>query len=180
MAEKFTFFWNGPFSNWHPATFVADGVKYNCSEQYMMAEKARLFKDEASLKKIMASDSPKEQKACGRKISGFDKERWELIARGVVYKGCYEKFNQNLDLLKKLLDTAGTTLVEASPYDCIWGIGLAETNPKALDRATWRGKNWLGETLTKIREDLLKTVQSELLRERNRIDPKNTEPTKIS
>lgn len=55
-----------------------------------------------------------------------------------------------------MLDTAGTTLVEASPYDRIWGIGLAASNPKALDRKMWRGTNWLGQALTEVREEIVK------------------------
>ena len=88
-------------------------------------------------------------------VAGFNKEQWEQVARDVVYKGCYAKFTQNQDLKQALLATAGTTLVEASPEDRIWGIGLRKTDPRALNRATWRGTNWLGEILTKVREDLL-------------------------
>jgi len=156
MAEKFIFFWSGPFSNWMPSPFEIDGVWYNCVEQFMMAEKARLFKDEASLKKIMSAVDPREQKAYGRQVAGFNKEQWEQVARDLVYKGCYAKFTQNQDLKQVLIDTAGATLVEASPEDPIWGIGLRKTDPRALNRATWRGTNWLGEILTKVREDLLK------------------------
>ena len=154
--EKFTFFWSGPFSNWMPSPFQIEGVWYNCAEQWMMAEKARLFKDEATLRKIMSAVDPREQKAYGRQVSGFDKEKWDAVARDIVYKGCRAKFEQNSDLARDLFATAGTTLVEASPEDCIWGIGLRKTDPLAQNRETWRGKNWLGETLTKIRDDLMK------------------------
>jgi ribA/ribD-fused uncharacterized protein len=163
MAEKFTFFWSGPFSNWMPAPFEIDGVWYNCVEQYMMSEKARLFKDEASLKKIMSAVDPREQKAYGRRVAGFDKEQWERVARDAVYQGCYAKFTQNQDLNQMLLATAGTTLVEASPEDPMWGIGLRKTDPRAQNRSTWLGTNWLGETLTKVREDIQKQDKHFLL-----------------
>lgn len=152
--EKFTFFWSGPFSNWHPSPFEIDGVWYNCSEQYMMAEKARLFNDTETLSKIMSAPDPREQKQYGRQVKGFDQHTWEKVARGVVYKGCLAKFSQNQVLKKILLETGDTTLVEASPYDKIWGIGLAKDDPRAKDRATWRGTNWLGKVLVRVREAL--------------------------
>lgn len=52
------------------------------------------------------------------------------------------------------MQTKGTTLVEASPRDRLWGIGLGSRNPKALSRSQWRGKNWLGQCLTEVREEL--------------------------
>lgn len=157
--EQFTFFWSGPFSNWHPSKFEVDGVKYNCSEQFMMAEKARLFNDQDTLAKILASSNPKDQKACGRLVQKFNKDKWEAVARDVVYKGCLAKFSQNPDLKEALLATVGTSMVEASPYDRIWGIGLAKDDPRAKDRSKWRGTNWLGETLDRVREELLKTKE---------------------
>lgn len=153
--EQFTLFWNGPFSQWCDAEFEVDGVTYNCAEQYMMAEKARLFGDDETLAKIMAAWSPREQKKLGRQVKGFDPDAWNAVSREAVYRGNYAKFTQNPHLLKRLMDTKGTTLVEASPYDRIWGIGLSADDERALDRSQWQGKNWLGETLTKVREALI-------------------------
>ncbi len=155
--EKFTFFWRSgsPFSNWHPSVFTVAGIRYNCTEQYMMHQKAVLFGDAAMAEKILQTDSPKEQKAFGRKVHDFDKDTWEANCKQIVYDGSRAKFTQNEDLLATLLATEGTTLVEASPRDRIWGIGLSENNPKAQSRDTWRGKNWLGEVLTKLRENLV-------------------------
>ena len=155
MTEKFTFFWHGPFSQWHPCEFEINGVTYSCSEQFMMAEKARLFDDTETLEKILASRNPKEQKSLGRKVRNFDQKVWEEDAQNIVFYGNMAKFEQNKDMKKLLLATDGTTLVEASPYDKIWGIGLRETNPKALKRETWCGLNWLGETLTKVRKAMM-------------------------
>ena len=156
--EKFTFFWRtrSPFSNWHISPFEIDGIWYNCSEQWMMAEKARLFDDKKILIKILASTEPRDQKALGRLVQGFDKAKWDAIAREIVYKGCVAKFSQNPKLKEALLATEGTTMVEASPVDCIWGIGLAEDDPRALDRSKWLGTNWLGEVLDRVREEFLK------------------------
>lgn len=154
--EKFTFFWNGPFSQWEPVTFVVDGVTYNCAEQYMMACKARMFGDEDTLASIMEAEHPRDQKKLGRQVKGFNADRWNTRAREFVYEGNYAKFTQNPEFLEKLTATKGTTLVEASPYDRIWGIGMAEGDKGIEDRENWRGTNWLGEELTSLREDLIK------------------------
>lgn len=156
--EHFTFFWSNksPFSNWHKACFTVKGVTYNCSEQYMMHGKALLFGDTDTALQILQATSPGKQKALGRAVSGFDQQIWEANCEQIVYEANFHKFTQNDHLLKHLLSTAGTTLVEASPVDAIWGIGLAEDDPRAHDRATWRGQNLLGAILTRLREQLLK------------------------
>lgn len=155
--EKFTFFWrtHSPFSQWHPVNFIVDGIEFNCAEQYMMYMKAKLFKDEEVAVKILKAKSPSEQKKLGRKVRNFNRGIWESNCKKFVYDGNYAKFTQNEKLKKVLLNTKGTTLVEASPTDCIWGVGLAQDNPKIRERRTWRGTNWLGEVLTQLREDLL-------------------------
>jgi hypothetical protein len=153
--ERFTFFWSGTFSQWHPSPFQIGGVWYNCAEQYMMAEKARLFGDAQAEARIMATSDPSDQKRYGRGVVGFNIDKWANVAKDIVYKASYAKYIQNPEMKRELLATAGTTLVEASPEDHIWGIGLRKTDPRALDRKQWKGTNWLGETLTKVREDLL-------------------------
>lgn len=155
MSEKFTFFWNGPFSQWHPSPFTIGDITYNCAEQYMMACKALLFEDLITYTKIMASDSPAEQKRLGREVRNFDTEKWNGVAKCVVKKGNIAKFIQNPELKKVLLETRGTTLVEASPVDKIWGVGLEENDPRIQDRSQWQGTNWLGEVLTEVREEML-------------------------
>ena len=100
MEEKFTFFWSGVFSQWHPSLFQIDGVYYNTAEQFMMAEKARLFGDLETLAKIMSAADPREQKAYGREVKGFIKEKWDAIARDVVLRGSIAKYEQNPNLLK--------------------------------------------------------------------------------
>lgn len=155
-TEKFTFFYHAesPFSQWHACFFEADGFTYNCAEQYMMHQKALLFQDTEIAEKVMKAKTPREQKALGRKVRNFDTHIWNENAKRLVYQGNYAKFKNNQKLLDILMATDGTTLVEASPTDTIWGIGLAEDDARAYSRETWRGTNWLGEVLTQLREDL--------------------------
>lgn len=152
--DGFVFFWNGWPSQWHPSPFTLEGVRYGCCEQYMMAEKARLFGDTTTLEAILRSASPREQKALGRKVTPFDEERWTAVCREAVYRGNLAKFTQNEELRALLLATGDKTLVEASPKDRIWGIGLAADDPRATQRSAWRGKNWLGEALMRVRAEL--------------------------
>lgn len=155
MSEQFTFFYNGPFSQWHMKEFKVDGVEYNCAEQYMMAQKATVFGDVVAHYQIMNTISPAKQKALGRTVVGFDVAIWSIEAKLIVYRGNLAKFKQNSSLFDTLYKTRGTTLVEASPTDTVWGIGLSESDERRLSRDTWRGTNWLGEVITKVREDLI-------------------------
>lgn len=154
MSEEFTFFWNGPFSQWHESDFEIDGIKFVTAEQFMMHQKAVLFEDEPMATMILATKDPRQQKAFGRKVRNFDAEIWSARAKEVVKEGNIAKFTQNPGLLAELEATKGTTLVEASPYDKIWGIGLGEWQEERLSRDTWQGTNWLGEVLTEVRIEL--------------------------
>ncbi len=164
--EKFTFFWGGPFSQWYPRGFIINDIKYSTAEQYMMAMKARQFNDKETESKILATTNPREQKILGRQVKSYNDDVWNSVARGIVYTGNYAKFTQHDDLKKILLDTIGTTLVEASPTDCKWGIGLSKHDSFARDRTKWRGLNWLGEVLMKVRQVLKEKQDFETLGER--------------
>jgi ribA/ribD-fused uncharacterized protein len=142
------------FSNWHPCRFSYHDVDFTCVEQFMMYAKAKLFSDEGSAEKILASRDPMTQKMIGRKVAGFDLRIWEKKRESIVFVGCREKFAQNPGLRSVLLATAPTELVEASPYDLIWSIGLGERDPRITDRSQWRGKNLLGITLMRVRDAL--------------------------
>lgn len=154
-TELFTFFWDGPFSQWYPAKFTASCIKFNCAEQFMMWSKATTFDDLATARLIMEKRDPRLQKQLGRKVKDFDPEIWDKIKNKVVEEASFFKFSQNPLLLQRLYETEGTTLVEASPYDKIWGIGLAADDPKAENRSTWQGQNLLGEILTEVRGDFM-------------------------
>ncbi|WP_427965751.1 NADAR family protein [Altererythrobacter sp.] len=158
--EEFTFFWSGPFSQWHNSPFTIDGQYYNTAEQYMMAEKARVFGDEQTRAQILEARDPGTQKALGRRVRGFSQDEWDSVACEIVYRGNRAKFTTHRDLLQLLLDTEGTTLAEASPVDTIWGIGLAADAADARNPNKWLGQNLLGKTLQRLRDDLLNEVRS--------------------
>ena len=155
MAEAFTFFWKSRLSQWHRSPFVVGGVTFTCAEQYMMYAKAMLFGDREAAGRVLAAETPAEQQAIGRAVRGFDEGVWAMFREGVVFAGNYARFGQNAADRELLLATRGTTLVEASPHDGVWGIGLAADDPRARDRAQWRGLNLLGEALTRVREVLI-------------------------
>ena len=156
-TERFTFFFRpeAPFSQWYPARFEIGGKLFSCAEQYMMYGKAILFGDAEVAAEILQAMAPRQHKALGRRVRGFTEAIWKANREAIVTDGSRAKFTQNPELRQALLDTAGTELVEASPFDRIWGIGLAATDRRAEDPAQWRGQNLLGKILTRVRDELL-------------------------
>ncbi len=152
----FTFFFTeaSPFSQWYRCSFTVGDAKFNCAEQFMMHGKALLFDDAEAAAQILAATHPGEHKALGRKVKRFDDTLWKRAREAIVMDGNRAKFTQNPELREVLLATKGTTLVEASPYDKIWGIGLAATDPRAADPTLWKGQNLLGKILTAVRDEL--------------------------
>ena len=175
QTDKYTFFYKSSecFSNWFPCTFteeynvltgeeITDGpdlepvvLMFNSTEQYMMYYKALLFEDTETATQIMQSAFPREQKALGRRVKGFDISTWSAHAKKIMFSGCFLKFTQNEELRKELMDTGNTILVEASRQDIIWGIGMYETDEGVESPKNWKGSNWLGETLTLVKQSIL-------------------------
>ncbi|RYF64428.1 MAG: NADAR family protein [Cytophagaceae bacterium] len=145
----------GCFSQWWPSVFSIDGIDYATAEHWMMAEKARLFNDEAIRDRILMAKTPGEAKKLGRQVRGFDANTWQAACFDLVVAGNFHKFGQHDELKTYLLGTNSQVLVEASPVDPIWGIGLAQDDPNALDPNCWKGTNLLGFALMTIR-DMLK------------------------
>ena len=143
---------SGCLSQWWPAPFIVDGLAYPTAEHWMMAGKARLFDDPAGLAAVLAARSPGAAKAAGRKVRGFDEQRWTTARYALVVAGNLAKFTQHSDLGRFLLTTGERVLVEASPYDRIWGIGMAASNPKVRHPSAWRGLNLLGFALMDVRD----------------------------
>jgi ribA/ribD-fused uncharacterized protein len=141
-------------SQWFPAAFEVDGVVYRTAEHWMMAEKARLFGDRDTLAEILAAPSPAAAKALGRKVQRYSDEAWARARSEAVVRGNVAKFGQHEALGAFLRSTRQRVLVEASPHDRIWGIGMSASNVDARIPARWRGENLLGFALMEARAHL--------------------------
>lgn len=143
----------GPWalSQWWPVHFSMGSYDFTSAEMAMMAAKAVTFNDTESLSKILAASSPKEVKALGRGVKNFDQGVWEQKRYQIVVKTNLAKFSQHPDLKEYLLSTAGRTLIEASPYDKIWGVGLSISDSAVSSPSRWKGLNLLGFALTETR-----------------------------
>lgn len=160
---EFLFFWGHTvkdeitkacFSQWFPFEFQENGNIYKTAEHYMMAGKARLFNDHEILEQILKTETPNQAKSLGRKVRNFDPETWNEHKYEIVKQGNRLKFSQNEKFKEFLLSTDDKILVEASPYDKIWGIGMLESDAKAKDPTQWNGENLLGFALMEVRDEL--------------------------
>lgn len=160
---KFLFFWghqkhpygavdSSCLSQWWSCEFEVDGITYPTTEHWMMAEKARLFSDKNTLTEILSSNSPGKAKQLGRQVMGFSQSIWDEYRFRIVVQGNYHKFRQNTRLKKFLINTKKRILVEASPTDKIWGIGLERSNEFASVPTQWKGLNLLGFALMEVRD----------------------------
>jgi len=142
------------FSQWFEAPFTVDGMSYASAEHFMMAEKARLFDDLGTHALILAARTPAEAKALGRKTQGFNEQTWNDARFGIVVRANEAKFGQHPALREFLCGTGRHVLVEASPVDSIWGIGLAADHADASRPAHWPGLNLLGFAVMEVRSRL--------------------------
>jgi ribA/ribD-fused uncharacterized protein len=151
----YVFFWSsGCFNQWYGSNFIADGNKYNCAEQYMMAQKALVFDDQKIFKRILSSYDPKQIKALGREVKGFNSNKWDSVKYSIVLNGNFYKFTQNEEIKEELISTKNKILVEASPYDKIWGIGLSDEDKNIENPNYWKGQNMLGFALMEVRDNI--------------------------
>lgn len=139
------------FSQWFYSPFVIDKIVYPTAEHWMMASKARLFNDDKILSRILNSSEPKAVKNLGRKVKDFKLDVWSDHCRALVTEGNIAKFEQNEKLKTFLLSTGNSVIVEASPSDTIWGIGLKFDDERAKNPMTWLGQNLLGFSLMDVR-----------------------------
>lgn len=142
------------FSQWYPAVFNVDGTEYKTAEHYMMAQKAKLFQDGEIFQKILQTETPDQAKALGRKVQNYDEELWKTKRFDIVVQGNLAKFSQHKDLKDFLLSTKNKVLVEASPVDRVWGIGLPADHADAMNPEVWQGLNLLGFALMEVRKQL--------------------------
>ena len=156
---EYIFFWgehskDGYMSNFYPSEFTINNQKFNCSEQYFMKKKQELFDPNNILlaTNIMKETKPKDIKKFGRQVKNFNDAIWNQHKVKEMHDGIYAKFSQNPELKLKLLSTGDKILVEASPYDKIWGIGFSKDNA-LLNKDKW-GQNLLGKVLMQVRKEL--------------------------
>ena len=165
QQTEFLFFWGhqpqrdgttgpGCLSQWWSAPFTVDGVAYPTAEHWMMAGKARLFHDDQALAAVLAAADPKAAKAAGRSVRGFDEHVWAAARFDLVVAGNLAKFRNSPELGAFIAATRPSVLVEASPRDRIWGIGMTASHPDAQRPSRWRGTNLLGFALMNVRDQL--------------------------
>ncbi len=164
-APKYLLFWGhrpqrdgsigpGCLSQWWPAAFTVDDLSFPTAEHFMMWSKASLFGDTEIAAEVLVAPHPHRAKALGRKVRGFDQQTWERERFAIVVRASVAKFGQHGDLRAFLVGTGDRVLVEASPTDRVWGIGLAAADERAADPRAWRGPNLLGFALMSAREEL--------------------------
>jgi ribA/ribD-fused uncharacterized protein len=161
---KFVFFWGHQpskhgitascFSQWYEAPFAVDGHRYPTAEHFMMAEKASLFGDQTTKEQVLQAPNPGAAKALGRQVRGFDETTWLQNRFAIVVRANQAKFTQNIDFRQFPQQTGDRILVEASPVDRVWGIGLAKDDERVNDPNQWRGLNLLGFALMQVRRDI--------------------------
>lgn len=163
---KYLYFWGNTskgdevsktcFSQWYDSPFIVEGLTYKTSEHWMMSQKALLFNDKETFEKIINCVKPGEAKDLGRTIKNFNEEIWKVNRYAIVVTGNIHKFNQNKEIGTFLLETKNRILVEASPIDTVWGVGLTHDSDAIKDIYQWHGKNLLGFALMEARDFLNK------------------------
>ncbi len=162
---KFLFFWGHTpreagtldkscLSQWFPSPFTHEGYTYHTAEHWMMVRKAQLFQDREMIEKIIQSPTPGEAKKLGREVKNFDRGHWDAFKFDIVVQGNLLKFSQNEAMGYWLRNTGQRILVEASPVDYIWGIGMGSDHKQVHNPNTWQGENLLGYALMEVRKKL--------------------------
>jgi len=155
------YFWGSFLSNFYPVKMKFAGIDFHTSEQLYMFVKAKYFEDEAMAQMIAdRGQDPKDAKAFGRKVEGFNDEEWADVREDMMYIACQRKF-MDKNLFEQLLATGEKVLVEGSPVDKIWGVGLKYDSQEILDEENWNGLNLLGKVLMRVREDIRKIIKNQ-------------------
>ena len=149
----------GFLSNWYLSDFTVDGIKFSSMEQYMMYQKAVVFKDKDIASQILKTNDVARIKDFGRQVSNYNDSVWNGMRQIVIYKGLLEKFRQNEKLKKALLDTGDDILAECAVSDKIWGIGLSMKDSNQNDIKSWKGQNLLGFALMLVRNELRESAK---------------------
>ncbi len=157
ITNTHAYFWNSIYSQWfnRPKLFQEDGIWYSTSEKYMMMKKAELMGDMDTWKKMKAIDNPRGIKALGREVKNWNETLWLENREPIVIQGNTLKFTQNRDLLEIMKNHKKLILVEGSPDDTIWGVGLHFDDDLILDEKNWKGLNLLGKDIMIVRDRIL-------------------------
>ena len=157
ITDTHIFFWNSVFSQWYTSEnqFEENGIIYHNAETYMMIQKAKLFNDQETLEKMYKALNPRMVKFLGRQVRSFDEYMWNKHKLNIVTRANFLKFTQNQEFLGILKKYKNHIIVEASPEDAIWGIGLHFSDDRVLDEKYWRGQNLLGKCIMDVRENIL-------------------------
>lgn len=156
ITDKYVFFWGSEFSNWYDSSLIYDSIVFYNNEQAFMWKKAIFFNDAEIARKIAQTSNPSIAKMLGRQVKNFNLQIWSEVNYQIMVDINFAKYSQKPLLKEILLSTGDKTIVEASPYDTIWGIGLHWKDNAVLDEANWKGQNLLGKALMEVREMLAK------------------------
>lgn len=149
VGESYIMEW----SDWYEGLDAKEQKEYQCLFPEPITWKG-YWEDEEIRKEILGCSAPEQIKALGRKVRNFDETVWDKVKYSIVLNGNYLKFSQNPELREFLLATGDTILVEASPYDTIWGIGMSAKSENAENPMKWRGHNLLGFALMEVRDEI--------------------------
>lgn len=163
VTNTHVYFWGSYLSNWYECRFKYKNLNFYNTEQAFMWEKAVYFGDMKIAEEILRTPNPKENKALGRKVKNFNANEWTKVSFQIMVDVNNEKFTQNRLLKSNLLETGNKILVEASPKDNIWGIGLIWSDDRVLDDFNWIGLNLLGKALMVVRENIKSKMSKEEL-----------------
>lgn len=148
---NYIFFYGGAFSNWYPSPMIIDNLPFANSEQAFMWYKAITFDDLETADKVLSATDPRKAKALGRSVSNYSDSVWNKLRYNIMVDILKHKFAQNQDYMVELMATGNKVIVEASPTDTIWGIGLSQYDPDRFDEFKWKGSNLLGKALMDVR-----------------------------
>jgi len=154
-TDTHNYFWGSEFSNWYSCIFEYKGHTFFNSEQAFMWEKARFFDDHEIEKILLSETNPAHAKALGRKVKNFDADMWMAASYPAMIAVNFAKWNSSPVLKELIISTDPKIIVEASPYDKIWGVGLNEDDDLILDEKNWEGMNLLGKALMNVRRELI-------------------------
>ena len=142
-----------PLSNWYPCKVQFKGHTFNSSEQAYQWAKADFCQDDAAASKLLFTTSPRDAKDLGSEIKGLRDTDWDQKKNGIMEEILRNKFRDNKDLKKQLLDTKDIILAEAS-RDRHWAVGLPINSADLFITKKWTGHNCLGRILASVRTEM--------------------------